>query len=139
MPRDFALRYRRVIAGPFAGDPAPAGALALNDIVTGAGVLFRMRTARPDYFASSTFRLQGYLTSSVVGLTVTMQLWISSGLGTDPASDWIAVGDPLTSMPLSKLFDACGQTEDADSFIQLTPSAPLILGDTLTLFQEEVD
>ena len=138
--RDFAVVFRRVIDGPFAGDAAPVGAEIVNDPTSGVGALFRMELGRRDATQALTRRFQGYYTAVGFAGTLTLELWINSGSGTIP-NDWIAVGDPAVppvAIGPNRLFQTCGLTEDADAFVQVTPSAPLILGESITIFLEEV-
>lgn len=135
--RAFTDSFRRVQAGPWAGDAAPAGVQVLNVPATGVGVVYRMSALVGDLSAFSK-RLQGYFVSSVGGLTATMQLYVADGSATG-APIWIAVGDPLTAIPQNRLFVSSGFVGDADVLIAITPSAALAgAGDTLTLYLEAI-
>lgn len=138
MPRNFPRRYRRAISGVFTGDLAPVGVLSINDPSTGLGLVFRMSIVREDQPSVTTEKMQGYFVSNVPGLTLTAQLWIASDDEQSASSNWVMVGTPLAAIPQSRLFQACCLIAGADAFVQITPSVPMGIGDTLTLFQEEI-
>jgi len=140
MPRNFPQRYRRIITGPFAGDAPPAGVLTFNDPVAQTGLVFRMSKSRVDHPQSPpTERLQGFFVSSVAGLTCDLQLWIASFDQSSGTSVWTRVGDPFLAAIQGRDWESAGQIEDADAFVQVTPSVALLAGQTITLQMEEVD
>jgi len=135
--RNFVSSFRRIQVGPWAGDAAPVNGQVLNVPTTGVGNLFRVSILVGDLSKLST-KLQGYFTSSVVGLTASMQLYIAAGDGL-AAGTWLAVGDPITAVPQSRLVVTAGFVGDADVVIAVTPSAALAgAGDDLTLFLEAI-
>lgn len=139
MPRNFLTRFMRTIAGPFAGDAAPGAAQVVNNPATGAGTLFRMAPTRPDDMRRATNGWQGYYTATGAWAgTLTLQLWVNAALGTTPG-DWVQVGTPLAGVPEARLFEANGYIEDADVFVQVTPSVATALGEDISLFLEEAE
>lgn len=138
MAREFEFRFRRRIAGVFAGDAAPSGALVVNDPSTGIGTQFNMALTRRRDQPSE--RPQGYWAPALAGFagTLTLQLWIV-GSGSGVTTQWVQVGTPLAAVPGLRLFEATGWIIDANTFIQVTPSVPMIAGEGLDLFLEEID
>lgn len=138
MARSFGTSFHRTIAGPFAGDAAPAGAQVINVPTTGVGVLYRLPLVRTDKPDKAVRCVQGYY--SVVGFagTLTLQAWIAAGDGT-AAGDWLAWGTTLPGVNALTLFETVSNTEDADLVIQVTPSVALIGGQSIELYLEEAD
>lgn len=139
MARAFGTSFRRAIAGAFAGDAAPAGAETINVPLTGAGNLFRLPLARRDRPDQPVRRVQGYFTMVGFAGTLTLQAYVASGDGTLAATDWILWGLPLAAVPALTLFTTTSNHADADLVIQVTPSVPLIGGESLILYLEEVE
>lgn len=135
MARDFS-RFRREIAGIFAGDLAPVGAQVINVPATGVGNLFRMQLRRPDDVVRRTRTFQGYYRVTNFAGTLTLVAWVAAGDGTG-AGDWIQVGAGLAAVPILTLFEGT-LTEDADLVLQVTPAPAMIAGDVVEIFLEEV-
>jgi hypothetical protein len=139
VPRDFPVRFRRVINGPFAGDAPPVGVQVPNDPVSGIGALFEMLLGRRDSPDLPTFGFQGYFKATGFAGTCTFQLWLNSRHGDAiPIGDWTRFGDPSAAIAALRLFESFGRTEDADAFVQVTPSVALVALESVELFLEEV-
>lgn len=138
MARSLGVSFRRAIAGPFAGDAPPVGAQVVNVPATGVGVLYRLPLGRRDDPGQAVRRIQGYYTAVGFAGTLTLQGWIAAGDGT-AAGDWIQYGLPLPLVPALRLFETVANHEDADLVVQVTPSVPLILGESLLIYLEEIE
>lgn len=139
MPRNFATRFNRLMSAGFLADGAPVGAQVVNNPATGAGPMFRMPPSRQDDQKRTTNRWQAYFTSNVVGLTMTVTLWIAQGLGTAVGATWVQVGPALAAIPQNRMVFLGGTIQDADVFVEVTLSALLGVGETANLLMEETE